>query len=189
MVGLCGPKTRDRATIVLRESLSLLPAVVCLGMPSMFVRFGIVYAALLVPAANAAKGNGVGGGNETQVRWAKYFCVYAVVSCGLKAFESYLWWVPFSTHATLVVFMWLALPGMGACEVVYRLLVDVAVGIGFVEMEEGAEGKDTLLVRGIRALSRGGKKAGEEVEGDGAIAADVAVCDTVEKTERNKKDD
>lgn len=83
MVGLCRPTFKDRATVVLRESFSLLPALVCLGMPGFFVNFGIVYASLLVPAANAAKASKKGGGGEAQIRWAKY--VNAASGAGERA--------------------------------------------------------------------------------------------------------
>ncbi|GMI15409.1 hypothetical protein TrVE_jg5279 [Triparma verrucosa] len=177
MVGLCGDKTRDRANIVLRESLSVLPSVVCLGMPSYFTSFGVIWSSLLVPAANSARGNAnfeaeVEGAEESQTRWLKYWCVYATTSGALHYLNPILAWVPFSTHGVLVLFMAMSLPGLGVCEFLFQIIVNEAVGWGILSGEGFKDVGETMVVRGIRAVSRaekmrstGGDDKGAEKEG------------------------
>jgi hypothetical protein len=170
MMGLCQPSFKDHAVVILRESFSLLPPLICLGMPGYFVNFGIIYASLLVPAVNAAKSNREGGEaaatttttTSARVRWSKYFCVYAVVSFAFKWFEKWLWYVPFSTHLILILYMYLALPGFRGVDRIYAMLVRETAGVGIVEAN-AAEGElggagASFLNRGLRALTSGEKK-------------------------------
>eukprot|EP00520_Triparma_pacifica_P007901 CAMPEP_0118646860 /NCGR_PEP_ID=MMETSP0785-20121206/8293_1 /TAXON_ID=91992 /ORGANISM="Bolidomonas pacifica, Strain CCMP 1866" /LENGTH=250 /DNA_ID=CAMNT_0006538905 /DNA_START=52 /DNA_END=801 /DNA_ORIENTATION=- len=121
MVGLCSEGTKEKADVVIRESLSVLPAFICLGMPSYFVSYGVLWSSLLVPAANSARANTnveleVLGGSQAQGRWIRYWITFSVCSCVL-GFTSPWWsWMPFSTHACLIFWIALSIPGLGVVD-------------------------------------------------------------------------
>ena len=171
-------------------------------MPSFFVQFGIIYASLLVPAANAAKANHraldvrLELTCENQVRWAKYFCVYSVVSFFLKLLESYLYYIPFVTHAKLVLFMWLALPGFGACDAVFGMILTEAaalgeaLGIGEGGGAEGGERAETLFARGgriVRSIGEVGKVIGEAGKVEKKTGKKAIVEEEVEEEEKGEE--
>lgn len=195
MVGLCGPKTRDRANVVLRESLTVLPSLVCLFMPSYFTSYGVIWSSLLVPAANSARANKAGEGVGRD-RWLKYWCVYAVLACVLELFGGVLRWVPFSTHGVLLLSIGVSLPGLGLCEALFQFVVNEAVGLGLVTSAGFGEAGDVFVVRVIRGLTgrakarQGVKGAGEGVvkaeEGDEGAAVVVGMEDEDDDDEREK---
>lgn len=184
MVGLCSPKTRERANVAILESISVLPAIVSLFMPAFMVRYGIIWCSLLVPAANSAKANfnkvvataaeseaegakkkGEKGKTTTrvdqadddnQVRWLKYWVVFAVASSFLRLISGILAWIPLSTHFVLLFWLSTSLPGLGVCTKVFNFIVNEGVGWGFFSKkgwEGSSNGKDTVVARGLRALS------------------------------------
>jgi hypothetical protein len=80
--------------------------------------------------------------------------------------------------------MWLALPGFGACDRLYKLLLTEAVGAGVVGGggEGGVEvGDDTILVRAVRGLSQGARSASK--------AKKQAPAAEKKKPETSKKND
>ncbi|GMH52278.1 hypothetical protein TrRE_jg10196 [Triparma retinervis] len=166
MVGLCGEGTRSKADAVLRESLSVVPALVCLGMPSYFVEFGILWSSLLVPAANSARANTnvdleVTGAMQSQSRWIKYWIAFSVSSCVLGLTAPWWSWAPFSTHFTLLFYVALSIPGMGLVDRIFGVILNELVGWGMISGDglRGYEvGRDTVIVRGLRAISTHSKK-------------------------------
>ena len=81
-------------------------------------------------------------------------------------------WVPFSTHGVLDLFMAMSLPGLGVCEFLFQIIVNEAVGWGILSGEGFKDVGETMVVRGIRAVSRaekmrstGGDDKGAEREG------------------------
>ena len=73
-------------------------------MPSYFTSYGVIWSSLLVPAANSARAN-KGRDAEGRDRWLKYWCVYAVLAGVLEFLSGILSWVPFSTHAVLLLYI------------------------------------------------------------------------------------
>jgi len=142
---------------------------------------------MLVPAANAARANAnvdleVPGRAEGQGRWLKYFITYSACSCLLGITEGWWRWAPFSTHVKLIFWVVISVPGLGVSDRVFAIVLNELVGWGLVSGDgwKGVYevGEDTVLVRGLRAISshniklkreegKGGEEKKGEEDGDG----------------------
>lgn len=72
--------------------------------------------------------------------------------------------MPFSTHVTLLFYVALSIPGLGLVDRVFGVILNELVGWGIYSVDGLREiygdevGKDTVVVRGLRAISTHSKK-------------------------------
>eukprot|EP00814_Leptocylindrus_danicus_P007163 CAMPEP_0116048512 /NCGR_PEP_ID=MMETSP0321-20121206/29615_1 /TAXON_ID=163516 /ORGANISM="Leptocylindrus danicus var. danicus, Strain B650" /LENGTH=453 /DNA_ID=CAMNT_0003530765 /DNA_START=635 /DNA_END=1996 /DNA_ORIENTATION=- len=183
---------KEQIVHVVTEGLALLPACITLLMPSMFTAYGCVYVGGFVSTANSAKCDDAIVKNDKKaafisdddpkllqlrmlrVRWLRYWCVYVNVLFLLARADSILAWIPLSTHATLILLVWLQLPAFGGAPLLYDILVTEMSGFGIIEPDESFDAEKTLTMRLLNRMSTSGFEkeknddVGHEVEIDDA---------------------
>ncbi|GMI51434.1 hypothetical protein ScalyP_jg6778 [Parmales sp. scaly parma] len=111
---------------ILREWVGLLPAICTLFMPSFITSYGVLYASAVVPSANSLRENK----NDSE-HWLRYWVSFAILQSVLEApaVAFLLGWTPFSTHAVLVLYIYMQQRKWGGAEVVYFFIINELVGM------------------------------------------------------------
>jgi len=129
------------------EGYALFPALVTLGTPSFLTLYGCIYAGMVIPVVNTVRAGT--SATPQRVRWLEYWCAHTLLSIALRQAAPVLAWVPFSTHATLLLLIWLQLPAFGGAAKVYTVVVHELVCFGVLEaaMDEDVETDNTVVMR------------------------------------------
>ena len=111
---------------ILREWVGLLPAICTLFMPSFITSYGVLYASAVVPSANSLRENK----NDSE-HWLRYWVSFAILQSVLEApaVAFLLGWTPFSTHAVLVLYIYMQQRKWGGADVVYFFIINELVGM------------------------------------------------------------
>jgi hypothetical protein len=89
----------DEARVLVLPSLTLL-------MPGFFTQFGVAYVQFVVSSAKSSQARG----DSAKLLFLEYWILHCLVAGLLTWFSSILWWVPFSTHFTFILWCYLVLP-------------------------------------------------------------------------------
>eukprot|EP00588_Corethron_pennatum_P028495 CAMPEP_0194325700 /NCGR_PEP_ID=MMETSP0171-20130528/32510_1 /TAXON_ID=218684 /ORGANISM="Corethron pennatum, Strain L29A3" /LENGTH=985 /DNA_ID=CAMNT_0039084965 /DNA_START=24 /DNA_END=2981 /DNA_ORIENTATION=- len=129
------------------EGYALFPALVTLGTPSFLTLYGCIYAGMVIPVVNTVRAGT--SATPQRVRWLEYWCAHTLLSIALRQAAPVLAWVPFSTHATLLLLIWLQLPAFGGAAKVYTVVVHELVCFGVLEaaVDEDVETDNTVVMR------------------------------------------
>lgn len=106
LIKLMSTETKEWLVHVLEESRQLLPPAVSLLMPGFLTEYGVVYVQILVPCAKGVKSVTL----EETTAWLEYWVLHGLVSSLLTWWAPLLWWIPFSTHFTFLLWCNLQLP-------------------------------------------------------------------------------
>mmetsp|Transcript_716 Transcript_716/g.1150 ORF Transcript_716/g.1150 Transcript_716/m.1150 type:complete len:640 (-) Transcript_716:419-2338(-) len=193
---------KEQIVHVVTEGLALLPACTTLLMPSMFTAYGCVYVGGFVSTANSAKCDDAIVKSDKKaafisdddpkllqlrmlrVRWLRYWCVYVNVLFLLARAGSILAWIPLSTHATLVLLVWLQLPAFGGAPLLYDILVTEMSGFGIIEPDESFDAEKTLMMRVLNHMSTPGFE--EENNDDVGHEVEIEDAESLHSSRSNK---
>lgn len=106
LIKLVSTETKEWLVHVLEESRQLLPPAVTLLMPGFLTEYGVMYVQTLVPCAKGC--NSVALDDTTA--WLEYWVLHGLLSSLLTWWAPLLWWIPFSTHLTFLLWCNLQLP-------------------------------------------------------------------------------
>ena len=95
-------ETADWLTHALEVGRGMVIPGLTLFSPYFITRYGVVYVQFLLPISKSDDG-------EKEL-WLKYWVLHAMVDGLLYHFASFLWWIPFSTHLTFVLWCYLSIP-------------------------------------------------------------------------------
>merc|ERR1712176_38353 len=189
------------------ESKLLFPSVLTLFMPSMFTQYGCIYANSVVPSANSIKcEHEIRFKNEEKsdsnhnhdklvIRWLKFWVIRSFILIFLQYMSNILNWIPFSTHFTLILWLWLNLPydNFGGANTIYRFFEYELMGFGLLPRRNQQDDSkdeddqlnnnnfknilftDTLTVRFVQKLLKtlpSSKKLTEEMGNDATLSVE-----------------
>lgn len=171
LIKLISNSTKQIIITIASESTSLLPACITFFMPSKFAAYGCIYSSAIIPAAhsvdceisiNGTYPRGLLRGSpeyiqakKDRLRFLKYWVLQSLLILFMDTFlYSFLLWVPFSTHMTLVVWILLNLP-LGGTNMAYEYLEYELVAFGLLEWNniQNYDVNKTLTVRMIKRVS------------------------------------
>merc|ERR1719401_471231 len=154
LVRLISKGSRDWFITTIVESSALLPAATTLLMPGYFTEFGVIYVSLVVPAGYstaACEAVRKCGGSRRLVtrmpymdeasRYLQFWLVHAAISLLLGSLAAPLAWLPFSTHATWLLWAYVQLNSTTR-----------RIYVGFVRELEHESLEDSMLVRSGRRI-------------------------------------
>lgn len=106
MVRFLSSAWKDWIVQVLDEARVLVLPSITLMMPGFFTQFGVAYVQFVVPSAKSSQARG----ESAKLLFLEYWVLHCLVAGGLTWFSSILWWIPFSTHCTFILWCYLVLP-------------------------------------------------------------------------------
>lgn len=116
MLKMISDDRKDWLLHFLREGRTLLLPSLSLFMPSFITRFGVAYVQFIVPSAKStralegAKKRSKQDNEDVVLLHLQYWIIHCLVSGFLGYFSAILWWIPFSTHVTFLVWCHLSFP-------------------------------------------------------------------------------
>lgn len=140
----------------------ILPAVTLL-MPGFVTRIGVAYVQFLVPCVGSYHAEG----EAAKLLYLQYWTLHCVLSGFLACFASFLWLLPFSTHAIFVAWCYLSFPAtISNC---YAILETELVTFGVLKGEPVMAIHDTRTVQLLTAITKRLPSAIENEEGGHAL--------------------
>jgi len=151
---------------ILKEWLTLIPAIITLFSPTFLTSYGLLYARFIVPAGGGA----ISGGTDTH--WLKYWVAQCVSSAALSTpiVAMLLRIMPLSTHALLVFYIYLQQRVWGGGVLAWEIMINEMIGLGFFKGGGGRRNRifseRISITSGIKkVISARGLKKLEEDEG------------------------
>jgi hypothetical protein len=103
LMRLLSRPSADWGLHVVEEMRPLILPGVTLFMPGFITQYGVLYVQYVLSVAKSSE-------SPTSERWLKYWVLNAIVTSALHNFSGILWWIPFSSHATFLLWAYLSLP-------------------------------------------------------------------------------
>jgi len=177
---LLSKETKDILFTVVYDSKLLFPGFITLFMPSYFTQYGCIYIRSIVPCINTIESCET---SKSIPRWLKYWVVQAFIPFLLSTIIK----IPFKTHFSLLVWIYLNLPFekyVGA-SFVYELLEYEFVCVGLLPSEKRDLGFDrTITFRSVAwVLAR--LPSSVDAEKDNASAKDNQVAPNTKDSTSN----
>lgn len=179
MLKMLSETRKDWLLHVLEESRTLLVPSLSLFMPSFITSFGVAYVQFVVPSAKSGRAIKAaqkrskfdfGQKDDAELLYLQYWVVHCLVSGLLAYFASLLWWIPFSTHATFLVWCHLSLPKSIVQS--YDVLEAELKAFGMLPGESKVGFNETMTAHILQSLySRLPSAADIELSGDGEDAS------------------
>jgi hypothetical protein len=98
---------KDWLLHVLEQSRALLVPSITLLMPGFITGFGVAYVQYIVPSSKSVQTH---NDSATKLLYLQYWVLNCFLSGWLAWFASLLWWIPFSTHVTYLLWCHLSFP-------------------------------------------------------------------------------
>lgn len=118
MIKLVSETRKEWLLHFVEEGRTLLLPSLSLFMPSFLTQFGVTYVQFVVPSAKSARTLGApeqakmknNDNEQMELLYLQYWVVHCLVSGAMSYVSGILWWIPFSTHATFLLWCHLSLP-------------------------------------------------------------------------------
>jgi hypothetical protein len=122
LVGFLSQNTADWLSHAVEESRHLLLPSLTLFMP-LFTQYGSIYVQYIPMIAKSTEGDKCDS-------YLKYWVLNAIVGATLQKLSPILWWIPFSSHATFILWSYLRL--QPSVESLYRILDEELAAFGLL---------------------------------------------------------
>eukprot|EP00934_Nitzschia_sp_Nitz4_P001131 Nitzschia sp. Nitz4//scaffold139_size61406//8450//11155//NITZ4_006447-RA/size61406-snap-gene-0.8-mRNA-1//-1//CDS//3329535813//1131//frame0 len=151
MLKLISDSRKEWILHFLEEGRTLVIPALCLFMPSFLTQYGVAYAQFVVPAAKSGRALDAKGNKEhIELLYLQYWVVHCLVSGVLSYFATLLWWIPFSTHGTFLLWCHLSFPK--SIRQTYETLETELVAFGLLPGDSKIAVKDTRTAQMIQAV-------------------------------------
>ncbi len=159
MLKMLSDHRKDWLLHILDEGRTLLLPSLSLFMPSFITQFGVAYVQFIVPSAKstraliAAKQRRTQGSvknEDVELLYLQYWIIHCLVSGLLGYFSVIIWWIPFSTHATFLVWCHLSFPK--SITQSYHVLETELVAFGLLPGKSELQLHETKTVKVIQAV-------------------------------------
>jgi len=159
MINMLSESRRDWLLHVVEESRTLLLPSLSLLMPSFITIWAVAYLQYVVPSARSTKVLQVNRSRsksdqaakeEQEILYLQYWIVHCLVSGVLAYFSSVLWWIPFATHATFLLWCHLTLPKSIIQS--YELVESELIAFGLLPGESELQLHDTATLKFLQAV-------------------------------------
>jgi hypothetical protein len=156
MIRFLSEVRKDWLLHVLDESRTLLLPSLSLLMPGFITQFGVAYVQFLVPSAKSARctnnKNSDNNNEADELLYLQYWILHCLVSGCLTWFSTLLWWIPFSTHATFVLWCHLSFPQ--TISEYYAVLEMELIAFGILQGEATLQMHETRTAQLITAVTK-----------------------------------
>ena len=185
MLKILSESRKDWLLHVLEEGRTLLLPSLSLFMPSFITVWGVAYVQFVVPGAKSTKALQVNKkrrkleqetSEEQEILYLQYWILHCLASGLLSYFSAILWWIPFATHATFLLWCHLSLPKSIAQS--YRHIEAELIAFGLLPGESELQFHETTTLKVIHAVcsrlpsaaDTDDKKAASSSDGEAADA-------------------
>jgi hypothetical protein len=159
MLKIFSESRKDWLLHVLEEGRTLLLPSLSLFMPSFMTVWGVAYVQYIVPSAKSTKALQVNKtrrkleqeiNEEQEILYLQYWILHCLASGLLSYFSAILWWVPFATHASFLLWCHLSLPK--SITQSYRHIELELIAFGLLPGESELQLHETTTLKVIQAV-------------------------------------
>jgi hypothetical protein len=181
LVKILSESRKDWFLHALEEGRGLLLPSLSLFMPSFITVWGVAYVQYIVPSSKSTKALLVDKkrrkseqriNEEQEILYLQYWIVHCIVNGVLAYFSAILWFVPFATHATFLLWCHLSLPKSIAQS--YELIESELIAFGLLPGESELQFHETKTLQILQAVYSRLPSAADVKEGSGSAEGQVA---------------
>jgi hypothetical protein len=168
---------------VLEEGRTLLLPSLSLFMPSFITQFGVAYVKFIVPSAKSTRALNAAkipnkDSDDMELLYLQYWIIHCLASFALAYFSSILWWVPFSTHATFLLWCHISFPK--AIVQFYGILEVELIAFGLLPGESTLQLHETRTAKVLQAVYSRLPSAADTGEEDEDVTEGEDIIDQLE---------